>query len=105
MRYEIQKHWKRLKKISKLSDEQLEEIKFYIYSRLKFVDEDLIPKAIWQQAFEFTSDIDADDTDFLALTLYLDGVLWTGDKVLYNGLKAKHFSKVYNTSDLLGYRL
>ena len=42
-----------------------------------------------------------DDLDFVALTDYLKGVLWTGDKGLYDGLKNKGFKKVVNTQDLL----
>jgi len=71
---------------------------------LKFVDEDLIPKLIWEQAFELTRHVDVDDTDFLALTIYLNATLWTGDKALYNGLKANHFNNVFDTSDMRNYR-
>ncbi|MEJ7821387.1 MAG: PIN domain-containing protein [Chitinophagaceae bacterium] len=42
------------------------------------------------------ADIDIDDTDFVALTSYLKGGLWTGDKLLYDGLKAKRLRTVYN---------
>lgn len=101
MRYEIQKHWEKLKKISKLSDQQLADSQFHLFSKLKFVNEDLIPEAIWKKALQLTQDIDIDDTDFVALTLYLKGNLWTGDKELYNGLKNKKFKKVFNTSDLI----
>jgi hypothetical protein len=36
----------------------------------------------------------------VALTRYLKGGLWTGDKPIYNGLKAKGFRSVYNTADM-----
>ena len=101
MRYEIQKHWEKLKRISKLSDQQLTDAQFYLFSRLKFVNEDLIPEDIWKKALLITQDVDIDDTDFVALTLYLKGNLWTGDKELYNGLKSKGFKRILNTHDLL----
>jgi predicted nucleic acid-binding protein len=100
MRYEIQKHWEKIKKISKLSDQQLNDACFNLFSRLKFVNEELIPGAIWEKALKLTNDIDVDDTDFVALTLYLKGALWTGDKNLYNGLKKKQFKRVLNTVEL-----
>lgn len=103
MRYEIQKHWGKVKKISKLSDLQLSDAQFNLFSRLKFINEDLIPENIWKKALLLTSNIDIDDTDFVALTLYLKGSLWTGDKELYNGLKNKGFKKILNTIDLSSY--
>ncbi|HEY8781010.1 MAG TPA: PIN domain-containing protein [Mucilaginibacter sp.] len=105
MRFEIQKHWGKLKKISKLSEQQLADAQFHLFSRLKFIDEGLIPEAVWKKALKLTQDIDIDDIDFVALTLYLKGALWTGDKNLYNGLKKKQFKRVFNTLDLSGFNL
>lgn len=44
MRYEIQKHWSKLKKVSKLTDKQLEESQFSLFNKLTFINEELIPK-------------------------------------------------------------
>ena len=79
---------------------QLENAQFNLFARLKFIQEDLIPENIWKRASKLTQDIDVDDTDFVALAIYLKGGLWTGDKELYNGLKIKKFRKVFNTNDL-----
>jgi hypothetical protein len=40
----------------------------------------------------------------VALTKFLKATLWTGDKVLYNGLKKKSFKKLINTAELLALR-
>jgi predicted nucleic acid-binding protein len=61
----------------------------------------LYPPRNWQRSEELVKSIDIDDIDFVALTLYLRGSLWTGDKVLYNGLKKKGFNKVFTTNELL----
>jgi hypothetical protein len=43
MRYEIQKHWERLKKISKLTQENLEISYTQVISKLRFINEEIIP--------------------------------------------------------------
>lgn len=100
MRFEIENHWEKLKHISKLSDSELEESKFKVFSKINFINEELIPEKIWLDAEELVADIDIDDSDFVALAKYLKGFLWTGDKKLYDGLKKKNFNRVYNTAEL-----
>lgn len=104
MRYEIQKHWERLKKISKLSNEQLQVSYTQVLSKLKFINEEIIPMETWLASEEITKGIDIDDTDFVAMTKFLKATLWTGDKVLYNGLKKIGFKKLLNTTELLALR-
>ena len=105
MRSEIQKHWERLKTISKLSDEQLQVSYIQVLSKLKFVNEEIIPVETWLISEEITRGIDIDDTDFVALAKFLKATLWTGDKVLYNGLKKLNFKKLLNTTELLALRI
>ncbi len=104
MRFEIQKHWERLKKISKLSDEELQISYTLVLSKLKFINEEIIPMKVWLASEEITKIIDIDDIDFVALTKFLKATLWTGDKVLYNGLKRLNFKKIVNTTELLALR-
>lgn len=104
MRYEIQKHWGKLKKISKLSDEQLQISHSQIFSKLRFINEEIIPIETWLASESMVKKIDIDDTDFVALTTFLDASLWTGDKVLYDGLKKIGFEKLLNTTELLALR-
>lgn len=101
---EIQKHWERLKKISNLSDKQLQVSYTQTLSRLKFINEEIIPVETWLASELITKEIDIDDTDFVALTKFLKATLWTGDKVLYNGLKRLEFKKILNTAELLALR-
>lgn len=101
MRFEIEKHWSKLLNISKLKESELQESKYTIYKKINFIDEALIPNEIWNISELLVTDIDEDDIDFLALTMYIKGYLWTGDLKLYNGLKSKKYKRVYTTSDLL----
>lgn len=104
MRFEIRKHWDKLKKISKLTELQLEIAYEKMLMKFTFINEELIPQNDWEKAELLVEDIDLDDSDFVALTKYMKGSLWTGDKPLYEGLKAKRFRTVYNTEDLIRIR-
>jgi len=104
MRFEIKKHWERLKKISKLSEEQLQVSYTQVLTKIKFVNEEIIPVETWLASEEITKGIDIDDTDFVALTKFLKATLWTGDKVLYKSLKKISFKKILNTTEILALR-
>ena len=91
MRFEIRKHWRKMIKISKLTESELETSYDKMLTKLTFINEELIPQKDWEKAEMMIIQIDPDDIDFVALTRYLKGSLWTGDKPLYKGLKEKRF--------------
>jgi predicted nucleic acid-binding protein len=86
---EIFKHKDRIVKMSTLDEPELLEIFYQIIRRIEFVNEERIPKDVFRDALELTKEIDSKDTTFVALSMYFDAYLWTGDKVLQNGLKKK----------------
>jgi predicted nucleic acid-binding protein len=49
----------------------------------------------WTEAWRLCGDVDENDTAYVALTLELDGRLWTGDKELEMGLRRKGFDKFF----------
>lgn len=100
LRAEIRKHWEKLKRISKLSDKDLEESYYSLLTKISFISEELIPQKIWEESERITGDIDVDDTDFVALTKYLKGILWTGDRNLRDGLKKKGFKRVLASDEI-----
>lgn len=100
MKYEIEKHWDKLKRISKLSDYELKQSQFALYKKINFINEELIPQKTWLLAEKVVEDIDEDDVDFVALTIHLRGYLWTGDLELFNGLTTKNFKKTLDTNQL-----
>ena len=93
MRYEIDKHWAKLRNISKLDEKHLQIARIELFKRINFINEELISKEMWLFAEGLVSDIDIDDLDFVALTNFIKGYLWTGDKPLYNGLKRKNYKE------------
>jgi len=104
MKHEIDKHWGKLKSISKLSENQLLAARFELFKKINFINEELIPEKLWLSAEHLVKNIDIDDLDFIALTNFIKEYLWIDDKPLYNGLKDKDFKKVLNTKELEGLR-
>jgi predicted nucleic acid-binding protein len=100
LRTEIKKHWDRIKKVSKLSDQQLEESYNSLLTKINFINEEIIPQKIWEESEKITKGTDLDDTDFVALTKLLKGKLWTGDLQLKDGLKRRGFRNVLTTNDI-----
>jgi predicted nucleic acid-binding protein len=97
---ELLNHHEKLKKASKLSDEKIDTAKQELFKHIHFVTLEIIPENCWIRAEQLVIDIDPDDIAFVALSLYLQAYLWTGDKVLYNGLKGKDYYKIISTSEL-----
>ena len=97
---ELEKHKQKLLKVSKLTEQEINKAKTELFKYISSISLEIIPQEIWQEAESLTFDIDPDDISFVALSIFLDAHLWTGDKVLYNGLIKKDFNKVLLTSDL-----
>lgn len=97
---EISKHWDKLKNYSKLDDKLLHAIYLKILSRINFINESFIPSEIWMESERNISNIDINDIDFVALTYYLKGSLWTSDKKLLEHLRKINFVDVISTSEL-----
>ena len=76
------------------------EVYFNISRRIRFINEEQIPYSVWEKALAFTTGIDESDTPFVALSLYLNGYLWTGDKKLVRGLSERGFQKILTTADI-----
>lgn len=100
LRHELLKHRKRLLRLTKLSEPELIELENLVTRNIAFINEALLPEAVLRTAEQLVSDIDPDDLLFIALTNHLKGKLWTGDKELIEGLKAKGYKKAITTSEL-----
>ena len=101
LQIEIQNHFQKIKKITKLSDSELYELIELLYRKIHFISEELIPKESLLIADKLTADVDFDDVLFVALSVHLNCKLWTGDKVLVNALMKKGFKRFINTQELI----
>jgi predicted nucleic acid-binding protein len=94
---EIFKHKERIVRASKVTEDEVLELLEKVLQNIKFVNEEFIGTGNLIHAHKLCSDIDEKDTLFVALTLELEGSLWTEDRELKNGLKRKGFDQFFKT--------
>jgi predicted nucleic acid-binding protein len=97
---ELAEHWGKLRKISKYTEIELHKATTLITSKIKFISVPLIPLKLLLKAELLASDIDIDDTEFVALAEHIRGKLWTGDKELIKGLRRKKWDRLITTEEL-----
>ena len=93
---EIFKNKEKIVKFSKLKEEELLEVFHEILKSMEFYNEELIDEKNWKEAYELCKDIDLKDIPFVALTLEIDGLLWSGDEILKEKLSGKGFNKFFS---------
>ena len=104
LREEIETHKAKILKNTGYDESEFREIELLIYEELTFFTESLITFDIWKKAADLVREVDMDDIAFVALSLFLDLKIWTGDKKLKEGLRAKGFDNFVSTQELLELR-
>jgi len=92
---ELFKHKEKVLQCTKATDTEVYEFLSTILEHIRFVNPEVISPSNRESAYQLCADIDEFDTAFVALTLELDAVLWTGDKTLRNGLRKKGFERFF----------
>ncbi len=92
---ELFKHKEKLMYCTKAEEAEVYEYLTHILEQIRFVNPALISPANKETAYQLCEDIDVNDTVFVALTLELQAMLWTGDKTLQNGLRHKNFDSFF----------
>lgn len=85
-------------KIVKCARQEEAEVLTWLYEilqQVQYVNEKTLSIEARQQAYDLCKDIDIKDFPFVALTIELDALLWTGNNKLKNGLKKKGFDRFY----------
>lgn len=88
---ELFKYKDKIIKLSQLSQEDIISFYHILLRRINLYKEDLISERNLKLAYNLCKDIDVNDVIHVALTLELDGKLWTGDNKLKRGLISKDF--------------
>ncbi len=93
---ELFKHKEKIIKVSGLSEDDIIQLYQIYLKKIHLYKEDLISLENRQQAYQLCHDIDKNDSAHVALTLELNGLLWTGDKILKEGLLQKGFNQFFD---------
>ena len=104
LREEINDHKDKIIKITGYDEHEYDEVAFLVYKQVDFFSESTIPFEYWQKAADLVRDVDMDDISYVALSLFLDIKLWTGDKLLISGLTKKGFKNIVTTQEMLQLR-
>ena len=92
---ELFKHKERIATRSKLPADDLLLMYYLLLRKVTIFKEDLISLANRRVAQTLCQGIDENDIPHVALTLELNGLLWTGDQKLKSGLQAKDFNQFF----------
>jgi predicted nucleic acid-binding protein len=92
---ELFKHKDALALAARVTPEEILEALHTLVTRLEFVNEANIPIGTWMEAYRLCKEVDEKDTPYVALTLHLDGRMWTHDAELKTWLRTKGFDRFY----------
>ncbi|MDQ7033159.1 MAG: PIN domain-containing protein [Desulfonauticus sp.] len=96
---EIFKHKHKIEKFSSLTEKEILELMEVLLEKLEFISLKEIDKKILKNTYQ-VCEIDKLDVPFVALTLFLDAKLWTGDRKLCSSLKNKGFDICISTQEI-----
>ncbi|QSB02650.1 hypothetical protein JWZ98_06850 [Methylomonas sp. EFPC1] len=96
---ELFKYKEKICAVSKHSEDEVLELLYELIRHIDFFDENSISAEALQKAWALVKDVDAKDLLFVALTIEMGGLLWTGDKQLRMGLDALGFDAFFLPTD------
>ncbi|PKD42020.1 DNA-binding protein [Methylomonas sp. Kb3] len=99
---ELFKYKEKICAVSKHTQDEVLELLYELIRHIDFFDENSISAEALQKAWALVKDVDAKDLLFVALTIEMGGLLWTGDKQLRMGLDALGFDAFFLPTDDAG---
>jgi len=104
LRYEIKDKYERLQLVSGLNIEQVMEAEYQVCKDITFISEEQLNHKFWIEAYDLVQDVDVDDVQYVAYAKQFKCKIWSGDKKLIKGLKAKGFVNIFTTDELFELR-
>ncbi|WP_415878788.1 PIN domain-containing protein [Methylomonas sp. TEB] len=99
---ELFKYKEKICAVSKHTQDEVLELLYELIRHIDFFDENSISAEALQKAWTLVKDVDAKDLLFVALTIEMGGLLWTGDKQLRMGLDSLGFDAFFLPADDVG---
>lgn len=96
---ELFKHKERIAAASGLDEPGLLALLQDCLERIHFFDEEAISLGCWTEAWRLCRDVDENDVAYVALSLELEGELWSSDQILETGLRKKGFTRFFPHPD------
>lgn len=96
---ELFKYKEKILQASQHNEDEILELLYKLLKNVDIFDENMITPSTLKKAFQLVKDVDEKDLIFVALTIELDGLLWTNDKKLIKGLQKKEFNKICKLQD------
>jgi predicted nucleic acid-binding protein len=97
---ETKKYHKKISLISKMTINEIENLENKVIKSISFMSGIHIPESKWINAEQVVLDIDPKDTPYLAFSMFFKCKIWSGDKILRNGLISKGYKNVITTEEL-----
>ena len=94
---ELFEKYPRIVQYSTYPVEEIISILNQLIRNIEFVPENAISGLNYKRAYDLCKEIDLKDLAYVALSLELNGELYTGDKKLINGLRAKGFDQFFES--------
>ena len=93
---ELFHHREKIARLSQLDDKSITQLYYRLVRALELYREDLVSPKARKQAYALCREIDETDAPHVAITIELNGLLWTGDKRLKAGLESEGFNRFFD---------
>jgi predicted nucleic acid-binding protein len=97
---ELKRHKKTIIELAKINEHEFQQRLKFLKTKIKFLEEDEIPKTHILKSLEITDSVDPNDFIYVALHLHTNHKIWTGDKKLIKGLRSKGYDFCITTQEL-----
>ena len=103
LKNEIYQHKNKILKITGYNQSEFLEIEYLVIKNISFLNHKLVGRENLTKAKNILKEIDVNDAPFFAMAKHLKAKLWTGDKVLINGLNSFGYKDTITTKGLLNF--